>query len=261
MHGNDVNFSSTEAIISAQNGVFFLLEQIDSKRFSFFSEFNVVHVVGFLLKIVFFFDYPIAVPAAGRSDSPIVRWVFIGLFGKAYLRGMRHLTKYIVFLFACVMVIREWLDVYSANAMNSNEAISYVVPDAVIYSSIALVIVGLSIFLKRNIWSYLFLFALIASFFPTVSFTNFHLVIFIGSLEFDLIAIGLLVAHILLNPYLIGRLKLTREEKEDSDNEKVQFFVQQLAKKSNEELLRMSDSDLLPEAIEAKKRILAERGL
>ena len=147
------------------------------------------------------------------------------------------------------------------NALNLNENVVYIIPNSLLFGSIALGVVGLSIFLKRNIWSYLFMFVIIASFFPALSFTNFNLLFFVGSIKFDVIGIVLLVVHLLLNPYIIRKLKLSRKEQEESTNEAVSFFVKQFERKTNEELLRMKDSDLLPEAIEAKRHILEKRCL
>jgi len=174
---------------------------------------------------------------------------------------MRSLLKFIVFFFACAMVVRGWLDVFLLSAINPDGTIDFFIPDPLLYSSIALGVVGLSVFFKRNIWAYLFLLTVIASFFPALSFTNLNLVIYIGPVKIDLIAISLLTAHVLLNPYMIRKPDLSPKEQEKSTNQKVDFFMRQLEKKSDEELLRLDDNDLLPEAIEAKRKILAERGL
>ena len=84
---------------------------------------------------------------------------------------------------------------------------------------------------------------------------------YIGSLKLDLIAIPLVVIHVLLNVHLIRRPELSKDQEEGVINEKIDFFEKNLESKSDEELLRMDESDLLEEARDARNKILKKRGL
>ena len=147
------------------------------------------------------------------------------------------------------------------NTINIEENTIYPVPASVKIGAIALGIVGLSIFLKRNIWAYLFFLVLIASFFPVLAFNQISMAFYIGSLKLDLIAIPLVVIHVLLNVHLIRRPELSKDQEEGVINEKIDFFEKNLESKSDEELLRMDESDLLEEARDARNKILKKRGL
>lgn len=174
---------------------------------------------------------------------------------------LSKLPRFIAFFFACVMVLRDWAGILAKNVINTEEYVEYVLPDSVEIGAIALGVVGLSIFLKRNIWAYLFFLVVIASFFPVLSFNNYSWTIYIGSLKLDMIAILLLGTHVLLNIHLVKVPELSPKQVEESNTEKVQFFVKRLEKKSDEELLQMDEADLVPEAIKARKNVLEKRSL
>ena len=159
------------------------------------------------------------------------------------------------------MVLKDWIEVLVKNMIEADQNLTYLLTDSVKVGAVALGVVGLSIFLKRSIWVYLFLLVLIASFFPILSFTNLHLTFSIGPVTFDLVAIPLLTFHIFLNIHLFRFPEMSVKEKEESNNGKIAFFLEKFESKSDDELLRMDESDLLPEAIEARKKLLAKREL
>ncbi|MFK7787639.1 MAG: hypothetical protein AB8B56_21130 [Crocinitomicaceae bacterium] len=171
------------------------------------------------------------------------------------------LSRYIAFFIACVLIVKEWIDVLATNSVRADDHLTRVLIDPVQIGSIAMVIVALSIFLKRNIWAYLFFIVLIASFFPAVSFSNYYLWFSMGSITIDLIVLPLLILHILLNIDLIKFPELSKKQVEESNDSRVDFFMKKFESKSDEELARMDENDLLPEAKEARKRLLEQRGV
>jgi hypothetical protein len=171
------------------------------------------------------------------------------------------LPRFLMFFIASVLVLKEWIEVLARNALSTSETMVYILPDSVVVGAISLGVVGLSIFLKRNIWAYLFFLAIIASFFPMLTFTQFNFFLYIGSIELNMVAITMLVSHVLLNVHLIRVPDLSEKEKEESNEGQVSFFMKNFESKSDDELIQLDESDLLPQAREARKRLLEKRGL
>lgn len=170
------------------------------------------------------------------------------------------ITRFIAFFVASVFVLKEVFHTVMSNYVYDNP-FTIETPDSIQYAGIALLLVGLSIFLKREIWAYLFFLLIVASFFPLVSFTSFGISFYIGSLELEIIPISLLITHVLLNVHLIRKPVLSEKQLKESNNEKVEFFMKSLEKKSTEELEQMDASDLVPEAIEARRVLLEKRSM
>jgi len=170
------------------------------------------------------------------------------------------ITRFIAFFIACALILKEWIDMLVTNSVRADDHLTRVLIDPVQIGSIAMVIVALSIFLKRNIWAYLFFIVLIASFFPAVSLSNYYLWFSMGSVKIDLIVLPLLILHILLNIDLIKFPELSKKQAEESNEGRIDFFLKKFESKSDEELMRMDESDLLPEANEARRRLLEKRG-
>ncbi len=168
---------------------------------------------------------------------------------------MKGLTQYIPYLISVGISLLSAGGVLIDNLTNTNPYLSYKTPENVVYGMIALGITGASIFLKRNIWSYLFLFSLIATYFPQIAFGSYSFAIIFGSLEIDLITTALLCAHILLN-IEIFKPTPTTSEIEDDFTSKVAYFEGKYASKKREEIEAMDPAELVPEAQEARRRIL-----
>lgn len=172
-----------------------------------------------------------------------------------------RLPRCIPFFFALSMLIKSTLDIMVLNLNETQVNLTYIFQDSIQYGAIAMAVVSLSIFLKRNIWVYLFLGAIIISFFPFLSFNNSSYALYIGSLKLDLIAIPLLVSHVLLNMDAFISPKPSENETEEIQNEEVAYFKKSLSNKSDTDLLSMDESQLVPSAIEVRKLLLLERGL
>lgn len=171
------------------------------------------------------------------------------------------LLRFIPFLVAFAMVLKVVIEVMSSNFLETNENISYQVVQSVQYGGIALCLVGLSIFLKRDIWAYLFFGVIVASFFPILSFTNLEVSFQLGSFKIDLIAVPLLIFHVFLNIHLVRFPNLSKVEEEDSTKERVDYFMKRFESKTDDELLRMDEKGMVPEAIEALKNMIEKRSL
>jgi len=172
-----------------------------------------------------------------------------------------RIPQLIPLIIATTLVLMSAFNVLMSNLAEMREGVSYGIHFSVEYGALALLIVWLSIILKRNIWIYVFLLALIASFFPLVSFHSLNLSVSFGSIKFDMIALPLTISHILVNMHAFSRPKATKVEVEESTKERVDYFVKRFENKTDDELLRMDESDLVPEAIEARKNILNDRAL
>lgn len=171
------------------------------------------------------------------------------------------LIQFIAFFVAFALVLKNAFQVLVGNLMSPHDYSPYQIENSIGYGGVALCIVGLSIFLKRDIWAYLFFLVIVASFFPLLAFTNIQLSISIGSLKLDMIAIPLLIVHVLLNVHLIRVPTLSKVQEKESINERVAYFAKVFEKKTDDELLLMDENELVPEAIEALNILIAKRSL
>lgn len=171
------------------------------------------------------------------------------------------LIQFIAFFVAFALVLKNVLQVLVGNLMSTHDYSHFQIEKSIGYGGIALCIVSLTIFLKRDIWAYLFFLVIVTSFSPLLAFTNIELSISIGSLKLDLIAIPLLIVHVLLNVHLIRVPKLSKVQETESINERVEYFTKVFKKKTDDELLRIDENELVPEAIEARKILIAKRSL
>lgn len=131
-------------------------------------------------------------------------------------------------------------------------------PAMLLFTSLALVLIWLSVFLKRNIWAYLFLFAILASVLFSFDFAASFFYFRLGPIKLDVFAIILLISHFGINSKLIIK---ERSEKEihDDKREAIDYFKNQFAGKSNDQLSNSLDDDLVPAAKSAIQELLEER--
>ena len=167
-----------------------------------------------------------------------------------------RVIKYVSLLFASGLVTASIIDVLIRNLTNNNSDIYFVIPKDVYPSLLAIGIVWISFFFKRNIWTYLFLITLLVSFLPQFNISGYSLSFSIGSLEIDMITWPLLISHVLLNAKVFRKADRSAEEVLDETELKISYFEKQFCKKTIEELKIMDVDQLVPEAREAITRIL-----
>lgn len=113
-----------------------------------------------------------------------------------------------------------------------------------------------SMFLKRQIWVYAFLIVMGAAFtqYVEVSFLRFSL--HINSFELNFINLALLIAHMVLN---FGDKDESTPPPPEGGWTKVNWFKHQHQNKTDEEIQRMLDGELVSEARQALEEILESR--
>lgn len=167
----------------------------------------------------------------------------------------KKLTQLIPFGVAVILVLIHVIQVLTtASYLNENgEMVSYSVVDTVQYASIGLAITLILILL---------------SFTGLIQFYNQTFSIGIGPLSLEMTALGLLIFHLAMNPDIITKIKLKLELSEESlkkneELKKEQFensvnrFEGKFKSKQKSELERIvNENSLIPEAVEAARRIL-----
>lgn len=182
----------------------------------------------------------------------------------------KNLIKLIPFSVAVILVLTHVIQVLTQSSyLNEDGAtVSYLVVDSVLYASIGLAITLILIILKQAYWKYVFLGLIILSFTSIIQFSNQSFSIGIGSLSIEMTALGLLIFHIMMNPDLFPAIKLKGEPSEESIKKKgklkteqfensVKLFEGKFKAKQKQELeLIVNESTLVPEAVEAARRLL-----
>lgn len=170
-------------------------------------------------------------------------------------------SQFIPLLIAFMLVLITCVKVLIDNIQESDKNTTHLIPDSVEYGIIALSIVALSILVKGNIWKYLFLVAVLLSFFPFLDFSHSGFAVYIGSLKIDFIAIPILISHVGIN---IDAFKIPNRNDEDitkSKTDKVNFFVQKFDNMSLNELEKMNEKDLVEEAQKARRIVINQKSL
>jgi len=182
----------------------------------------------------------------------------------------KNLLQFIPFGVAIILVLIHVIQVLTTSSyLNENgETVSYSVVDTVQYGSIGLAITLILIFLKKNIWKYVFLTLILLSFTGLIQFYNQTFSIGIGPLSLEMTALGLLIFHLAMNPDIISKIKLNLEPSQESlqkkeELKKEQFensvnrFEEKFKSKQKNELERIvNENTLIPEAVEAARRLL-----
>jgi hypothetical protein len=182
----------------------------------------------------------------------------------------KKLSQLIPFGVAVMLVLIHVIQVLTtASYLNENgETGSYSIVDTVQYASIGLAITLILIILKKDIWKYMFLILILLSFTGLIQFYNQTFSIGIGPLSLEMTALGLLIFHLAMNPDIISKIKLKLEPSEESlkkkeELKKKQFensvnrFEGKFKSKQKNELERIvNENSLIPEAVEAARRLL-----
>ncbi len=141
----------------------------------------------------------------------------------------------------------------------------YVVSNSIKYGAFGLSIVLTLILVNKSVWKHVFAILVLFAFTPVVSFYGKTFSVGIGYFQIEFTALSLLILHFILNPELIRTFKAFLRPQELSDeakNEKFEVavisFQGKFEKKTLAELENIvSENVLIPEAIEAAKRLLA----
>ncbi len=172
---------------------------------------------------------------------------------------MPKIVKLIPFFFACSMFLKALFETVISNMNKTNLGLNYVLSDSTYIGGAALLIIGVSIFLKRNIWTYLFAFTLLLAFSEMVDFSNYTFNFFIGGLRIDLTILMILLFHLGLNLSDMQLPDLTPKEIEEQQELKTNKFLEKYSKKTHEQLLKLEQEDLVPEAREALDQLLGNK--
>lgn len=165
-------------------------------------------------------------------------------------------TPYIPLIIAGALLSINIGQIISLNIQSKNKSLIYLLEDPVQIGAVALILISLSTLIKGKLWIYLFTLVILLSFFPFLAFTNQNVALFIGNLKLDLIAIPLLVAHVFINHNAFSLPKKTVAQLEAEAEAEIDFFIKKFQKKSREELTKMSETDRVPAAKMAIKRLL-----
>lgn len=182
----------------------------------------------------------------------------------------KKITQLIPFGLAIILVLTDVIRVLTtARFLDENgEVYYYSILDSVLYASIGLGITLIFILLKKNFWKYVFLGLILLSFTEFIQFYSTTFTIGIGSLSFELTSLGLLILHLAMNSDIISSIKLKLGTSEESIKEKeelkaeqfeasVNRFIGKFDSKQKTELERIvNENSLIPEAIEAARRLL-----
>jgi hypothetical protein len=160
---------------------------------------------------------------------------------------------HIPLLIASGLVLISVINVFVLN-LSAKQGLTYLYSTQILIALAGLAVVWLSILLKREIWVYVFLFLLIASFSDKIEFSSLVLNFFLGSLKIDMIAFTLVVSHVLLNIQSFRFAKSEGDLKSEFET-KIDYFIKQYSKKTTDELDKINQTDIVPEAREAIKRL------
>ena len=143
------------------------------------------------------------------------------------------------------------------------ETIRYVLNDSILYASIGLLIILIFMIQRKKYWKHLFGILLIAALTPFIQFYNQTFSLRIGIISIEFISFGLLIFHLSLNKEVIidslEFFKKNEVEIEENREKKVERFVEKFASKKKSELEKIIEENfLVPEAIEAAKRLLEQ---
>lgn len=141
---------------------------------------------------------------------------------------------------------------FSLSLVNGEFSINY--PS--LFGLIGLVVTCATIPLKREIWVYAFMIVIGASFTPYVEVSFLRFSLFLGSFELNFISLALLIAHMALN---LGDKDASIPPPPVEGWTKVNWFKHQHQDKSDEEIQRLLNGDLVPEAKQALEEILESR--
>lgn len=135
----------------------------------------------------------------------------------------------------------------------------------IIYGLIGLIITLVFALLDKSYWKYIFLVLLIISFSSIIRLSNISIYIGVDSIQIELSTLPLLILHLVLNPEIYSnlygkeRLKQNKENKVQASKRRVDRYEEQFKTKRKKELEAIvNENNLLPEAVEAARRLLEQ---
>lgn len=145
--------------------------------------------------------------------------------------------------------------------------VPYVVSDSVQSAGLGLVLILALIIVNKSTWKYAFAILLVFALTPWISFYHHTFSLGIGFIHIEVTALGILILHLIVNPDIFMSFKSLLKPKPKSEEEKqAQFeasmngFERRLNKKSTTEIKKIIEQNsLIPEAIEAVKRLIERR--
>ena len=182
----------------------------------------------------------------------------------------KKILSLIPFAIAAIFVLTHLIQTWTipSTITLDGEITSYSIIDSVFYASIGLVVTFVLILFKQEYWKFIFLGLILLSFTSVIQFYNYTFTVSCGSLNIELTALGLLILHLVLNPDIIPSIKTKLKPSEETLKKRdelkvahtesmIKKFVQKFESKSQEELEGIvSKNELIPEALEAAKRLL-----
>ncbi|WP_420578050.1 hypothetical protein [Ekhidna sp.] len=181
----------------------------------------------------------------------------------------KELPKLIPFGIASILVLTHAFQTLLTPGYVNEEGneVTYVMADSVLYAGFGLAIVLTLILVNKPAWKYAFAILTVSTFTPWISFYNRTFSFGIGFISFELTALTLLILHLILNPEVFATFRTsfgiepeTEESKERKYELSVKGFERRFDNKSTEELTNIVEQNsLVPEAVEAAKRILERR--
>lgn len=142
--------------------------------------------------------------------------------------------------------------------------VRYVIDDSILYACFGLIIVLIFIIQQKTYWKHAFGILLLIALTSVIRFFYVSLSIGIGFLQLELVALGLLIFHLILNKEVLNNTLELFKESEEKTNErtenKIKNFEEKFVEKDKNELQKIVDeNDLIPEAVEAAKRLLNKK--
>lgn len=178
----------------------------------------------------------------------------------------KELPKYIPFAIASVLFLTYAVQVLLMPGYvdeNGNQ-VTYSMVDSVKYGGFGLSIVLTLIIVNRPAWKFAFAILCVAAFSQYINFYPSTFSLGIGFFSIEVTAFSLLILHLVLNPEVFQYFKTVLKPKPTSEEtikskyeSSVKGFEARFSKKSTNELRNIVDqATLVPEAIEAAKRLL-----
>lgn len=179
------------------------------------------------------------------------------------------MIKYISFIIAFILSIIYFINflILPSSKEISGEIYNYSIYDSVVYGFIGLVLTLILVIFKKNIWKYLFLILILLSFTELIEFSNLRVSFTFGFLNVNLISLVFLISHLALNSEMffniIQKINPDKEISQELQNqyfeERVNQFEVNFKNKSKTDLEQIiKENKLLPEAVEAARRILKD---
>jgi len=178
----------------------------------------------------------------------------------------RNIQKFIPFGIAVGLVLISTIQVLFAPKTldEQGEVIRYTLNNTEIYAAFGLLVVLVFVILKQRIWKHLYAILLLLAVASFIQFYNVTFHLYIGFLEVEFTALGLLIFHLVVNKDVwydfLNMFKKSEAEKLDEKHSKIRYFENQFRLKNQIELKQIVEQqELVPEAIEAAERLLRKK--